>query len=72
MTYPEAATLKPGEWLDPTPAFDWSYADEITLTNGRVRIVCVTCTDTPAGFWARPLGVSVRLFFSRRDGWRYL
>ena len=38
--------------------------------DGNRFVRCVTVTDTVHGWWARPVGCVVRLFFSRSE-WRY-
>jgi hypothetical protein len=35
--------------------------------DGRHFVRCVTVTDTAQGWWARPVGCSVRFFFSRNE-----
>jgi len=41
------------------------------ISNDGRRALLATCTDTPAGFWGRPVGACrVRLFFPR-SVWRY-
>jgi hypothetical protein len=46
--------------------------DTTTLVSldGLHRVRLVTCTDCAEGWWARPVGCVVRLFFSRNE-WRY-
>jgi hypothetical protein len=38
--------------------------------DGRRRVQCVTITDAPEGWWARPVGAAVRFFFQRSE-YRY-
>jgi hypothetical protein len=39
--------------------------------DGKQFVRCTTVKDTAHGWWARPVGCAVRLFFSRNE-WRYL
>lgn len=46
---------------------------ELTLLvsrDGHRRVLCVTISDLPEGWWARPVGSAVRFFFPRSE-WRY-
>jgi hypothetical protein len=38
--------------------------------DGKRFVRCVTLTDTVQGWWVRPVGCAVTLFFSRNE-WRY-
>jgi hypothetical protein len=41
----------------------------VHIMDGR-RVLCVTITDAPEGWWARPVECVVRFFFPRNE-WRY-
>ena len=41
------------------------------IVDGKQFVRCITITDAREGWWARPVGCVVRLFFSRNE-WRYL